>query len=371
MNKKSRYNFSVVRHKKNLQRSLNRFSDLHDVVKMYQMESDAWVFEFFDYDKEEQPSKLNKEIYIEVFNKFEYKVNVKNTKFIIDSIRNMFEYQQYQSALIKVVKSYEETKVIDSHTLKENQFFIQNKQKVLSDMETKIEKILKTELSGRFIKQLYTSLHNRVKFPKMYHKSYQESLESRYSKMRKSNKTVTYINHFDTTIRTYYNYYLQYKWLLERLKTFEYYLDISIDGVDVPESDEHVKSWRENYQFLQSNDIFNLLFQSIDFLVTYIEMFSDDEMQPVSLTAKDGRIYERSIEKYIKKNNLEIPYSINSMTQIYRALYQNIDKDTQFAIEMNYLTYLSERKTFSKIFSMDDTRIEINTQLKNIQKNKS
>ena len=128
---------------------------------------------------------------------------------------------------------------------------------------------------------------------------------------------------------------------------------------------------RENYQFLQSNGIFNLLFQSIDFLVTYIEMFSDDEMQPVSLTAKDGRIYERSIEKYIKKNNLEIPYSINSMTQIYRALYQNIDKDTQFAIEMNYLTYLSERKTFSKIFSMDDARIEINTQLKNIQKNKS
>jgi hypothetical protein len=347
MNKKSRYNFSVVRHKKNLQRSLNRFSELHDVVKMYQMESDAWVFEFFDYDKEEQQQKVNQELYIEVFNRFQYAVNAKDTKFILSSIKNMFEYQQYQSSLIEIIKDYEKVRVIQEHIIRENQFLTQDKQIVLSDMKNKIEQMLKTEVSIRFIKQLYTSLHNRVKFPKMYYKSYQESLESRYSKMRKSNKT-TSSNHFETTIRTYYNYYLKYGWLLEQLQTFNYHRNPKIDGVDVPENDEHVKSWRENYQFLQSNGIFDFLFQSMDFLATFIEIFSDDEMQPVSLTAKDGRIYERTIEKFLTDNYIDIPYNIRSMTQIYRALYKNIDKDTQYSILMGYLHYVADSTTYGR-----------------------
>jgi len=372
MNKKSRYNFSVIRHKKNLQRSLNAFSQSHDIVTMYQMESDAWVFHFFDYvEKKDTPKKVEKSLEevekfeIEVFNRFEFEINMSNPNVLIQSIKNMFEYPKYQSKLIEIIESYNEEIIIEEHSIIKNNFFIQKKEDILIEFGDKLKTLLKTDLSNRFIKQLYTSLYNRVKFPNMYQDNYKKSLESKYSKMRKSKKTTKYTNHFETTIKAYYNYYLQYSWLLEKLKTFEYYLDTSIDGLEFSENDEHVNSWRENYRFLKSNGILDLLFQSMDFLATYIEMFSDDEMQPVSLTTKDGRIYENSIEEYIKENDLEVLYSIKDMTQIYRALYKNIDKDTQYAIEMGYLTYLSE----SEIFSIDDANIEIRSHLKDVKQN--
>lgn len=98
MNQKSRYNFSTVRHRKNLQRSLNNFSMKHDVVTMYQMESDTWVFQFYDYavkDEKTDSKTKNQAIQkfeIEVFNRFEYETNINNTKFIISAIKGMFEY---------------------------------------------------------------------------------------------------------------------------------------------------------------------------------------------------------------------------------------------------------------------------------------
>ena len=273
----------------------------HDVVTMYQMESDTWVFQFYDYvakDEKTDSKTKNQAIQkfdIEVFNRFEYETNINNTKFIISAIKGMFEYLKYQSALIELLRSYEEKIIIEEHIVTQNNFFTKDQDKVLLDMGNQLRAMLKTELSNRFVKQLYTSLHNRVKFPNMYQNSYKESLESKYSKMRKSKKTTSYSNHFETTVKAYYNYYLQYNWLLEKLDTFDYYMNKEIDGFEFAENDEHVKSWRKNYEFLKSNGIIDLLFQGMEFLATYIEIFSDDEMQPVSLTSQDGRIYEDSV----------------------------------------------------------------------------
>lgn len=346
MNKKYRYNFSVVRHKKNLQRSLNRFAQLHDVVTIYQMESDAWVFHFYNYDELKKITTYNKKIESlekEVFNRFEYEINITNPQKIIKAIKGMFEYPNYQSSLIKIIKLYNEEKVIDGHTIVHNNFFLLNQEDIIYELRHQLEKNLKTELSKRFVKQLYTSLHNRIKFPNMYKNSYEESLESPYYKMRKSKKDTSYSNHFETTIKACYSYYKEYGWLLERLDRFDYYLDKSLDGDVFAENDEHVNSWRDNYKFLQSKNILSTLFQSMDFLATNIEIFSDDEMQAVSLTAKDGRIYERTVEKYLNDNKLKVPYNFKDMTKIYRALYNNIDFGTQYAIEMAYLSYLSHR----------------------------
>ena len=346
MDKKYRYNFSVVRHKKNLQRSLNRFAQLHDVVTVYQMESDAWVFHFYNYGEIKKSTTHNKNtegFEKEVFNRFEYEINVVDPHKIVKAIKGMFEYPNYQSSLIEIIKLYNEEKVIDGHTVVHNNFFLLNQEDTIYELGYKLEKNLKTKLSKRFVKQLYTSLHNRIMFPNMYKNSYEESLASPYYKMKKSKKGTSNSSHFETTIKACYSYYKEYGWLLERLDTFDYYLDKSIDGDVFAENDEHVNSWRENYKFLQSKKILSTLFQSMDFLATYIEIFSDDEMQPVSLTAKDGRVYERTVEKYLNNNKLEVLYNFKDMTKIYRALYNNIDFDTQYAIEMAYLSYLSHR----------------------------
>lgn len=325
--KNNRYSYTVVRHKKNIQRTLNKLFEHCDVITMYQMESNAWVINRkVNNPKTTNPLKVQKlqELTQVIFDRFEYEKTIKDTKALIKVVKGIFEYPQYHSALIQIISSYEETITLQEHNITQNRFFLQDEKTILSELQTELQKIMKTDLSSQFIKRLYSSLHNRIKFPILYATSYEESKASDFSTMKSSSKKSLYSNYLERLIKNYYEYYKEYAYLISLRKEFNFYFDKNNEGYAFPENDNTALEWREKYFFLIKYGIWEKLFECIDQLYKFIEPFLEDETVLVDLRAVDGRSYETAIEDYLKDNNIDVKYNVESMTKIYRALYKYI-----------------------------------------------
>lgn len=308
---KKKRKFSVVHLKRDISRTLNHFSESSDVITIY--ESEGWVIERFDND-----SKLNNSLSgVVVYDSGDYKLNKEDTEYIISILSKMTEYKKHIEALVSAVKDYEETVEKD---VRVNYFFDIEEMEALSTINEKIQQFYNQKYSGRYLKQLYTTMKNYLKFPKIYEKDFYENLKP------KKKKTLQRY-YFKTRFHFYYyqKYYSVNVWqegvgVIENAKKLfkeseeyiiwifeifehQYYVD-SMDYSTPLETENEIKRFLsrkhhiENEKITIKNKIFDLEY--------IIEMYKDLQ-KSVSVEVQERALYfNRNKEMWKRKYNIDV-----------------------------------------------------------------
>jgi len=195
---KKKRTYSVVHLKRDISRTLNHFSETSDVITIY--EEDGWVIERFDYDNRRDTTLSG----IVVYDYGDYKLNKEDTEYIILTLSKMTEYKKHIHALVSSVKDYE--KIIDEHICV-NYFFDIEETEAFNTINKKMQELYNKTYSNRYLKQLYTTMRNYLKFPKIYEKDFYDNLKpiKRKTLQRYFFKTRFHFDYFN-------KYYIVNKW---------------------------------------------------------------------------------------------------------------------------------------------------------------
>lgn len=110
-------------------------------------------------------------------------------------------------------------------------------------------------------------------------------------------------------------------------RDFEYYLNTKMDGTSLAANDPITIEWREQYKFLLKMNIFQLLYESIEFFYYYMSPFYDDNYIPINLLKKNKQTYIKNFRAYMKEHVTESSLKsidILYMAHIYKILMEEI-----------------------------------------------
>ena len=328
---KKKRKFSVVHLKRDISRTLNHFSETSDVITMY--ENEGWVIERFDYD-----NKLDNMLSgIVVYDSGDYKLNKEDTEYIITILSKMTEYKKHIEALVSAIKDYEE--VVDKNVCV-NYFFDIDEMEALNTIDKKIQELYNKTYSDRYLKQLYTTMKNYLKFPKIYEQDFYENLKPKRKKTLRR-------YYFKTRFHFYYykKYYSVNVWkegvgVIENAKKLfkeseeyiirifeifehQYYVDTMYYSTPL-ETEDDIKRFLsrkhhiENKKITIRNEIFDLEY--------IVEMYKDLQ-KSVSMQVQESALhYSRNKEMWKRKYNIDVESS-KPLTARERRIIDMVDFD--------------------------------------------
>ena len=339
-NKHKPWTRTTVKHKKNFQRTLNRFAERFNFIDM-EVNENARTCTFFC--QEWLSDILNRDKLNIVFDKVAADESMRSYDKVMLAIESMFEHGKFIPLLKQVVEEYADkiVSVIDTREHRVTKF-LTHRELTLKYIELALIRTYpQQDFSERFIVKLYNNIRNRVVFKFLYtdengaYIDYHESKEGRYgTRSRYTKKTPA----LEQRLREHYDFYLEY-WqffTLKRAKEFAYYLDTSKDGYEFPFDDDYVESWRENYRFLSENGIIKSFYESIDFIGQYLEPFGVNHSEVVSLVSEDGRVFESRVQKHLEEHHPDRLNDLKMLTIMYRAIQHVISPEDQVFIMQTY-----------------------------------
>ncbi len=113
-------------------------------------------------------------------------------------------------------------------------------------------------------------------------------------------------------LRVYYQNYNEYKniFSISQIQEYRYYLDESIDGIELEENSPIVQEWRDRYHFLVSNSLDIFYYDTVQFICKYIKPFTTSIGQVVSFLQDNGDISKRNMKLhfFIHQEDEKIDY---------------------------------------------------------------
>jgi len=343
---KVRYASTTVRHRKNLQRTLNTFSEQYNFITMKPTPIGTYNFTYY----------MDDDIGYEnlIYRKSLVRNNLKTTTSLLKANAQMFEHKKYQPYIEKIISRTEKyIQAENGETVVINYFFDEDKKDdMINHFHHHLEKLSGKDLTEHFVKKLYTSLKNRASFPIIYDDKHQTS---------KTNiiKPEKYIQEI---IKDYYRDYNEYEWILE--EDFSYWRSeasrLGDENSVNNEVAETIHAWNRYINELQAEKIDERFYESIDFLGAMIKNFYTEE--PLLEFEEDGIrseiVFDEGFhdfmydEDYFDGNKLshfielkpdKKHQDIKYLGNIYLGLNTNIPKDIQEKI-FN-LCYFEKRKS--------------------------
>lgn len=355
---------SYVEHKKNFQRTLHTFSKHNrNICIKLDKPSKSWRFECL-YNLENLSD--NTEV---VYNPLLANEMLKDTSAIINAIDGMFEYKKYTSVIKDLVASMEKSKEFNGVKITINMFFQKDAGAIKDLLKYKLEEVFPLSLTDKNVSKIYNSIKNRVCFKPIYcdiegqYYTYEGSQLDRFVLCTPSYSPKDHV--IRKLVKEYYENYNKYYHLIPLAENaFEYYLN---QNDTFSQTDPITIEWKEKYEFLKESGILRSLYQSMDFLNSYMYPFHNEEAYPLHLFASNEKMYNTTIKNHLKKiitkKSLK---SINIMhwKKMYRVLIKEIPAHDW---QMIFLSLMQWPEIYDKYPSIFDQNIEY---LAEIKKNK-
>lgn len=325
-----RYTSTTVRDKKNLQRTLNTFSEQFKYIAMEILDEPAYQFYFFD-----NLAAFESE-YI-VFDKTLAGSDLTDTNKLLEANLGMFEHKLYQAPIEMAIRKLHGLGKLDDKVVTANAFFTKEKETVLSFLHNEIEQTIEKTLSGRFVSKLYSTLRNRVLYPFLYSSDYLAS---------KDYKIKLFDNSIETTIRQHYNLYNEHKWILESKEDFQLYHWQMEEEPNNP----IVQEWNQFMGFLFSNKIEKRLLENITFLGAFIDIFiaeiaENEYPKPIlkylnrykfCFISQNSTLHSMKLRRYLEFIEHQDAYNYRQIGKIHLAITKLIPDEIQYELHSLY-----------------------------------
>jgi len=330
--REKRCSTTTVKHKRNFQRSLNRFAENYKGIDVTFNGDDSVTF--YCYNEAINPTIIDINKSNTIYTEHNANIRLKDINCINEAIDSMFEYNKYLTIIKEIIFEYEAKMLFDGTTVYVNKFFTLKKD-IIDVFHDKFESKAGKKFTKRFISKLYTSIKNRIIFKPLYVDEKGDYL-TYYSSQHSNYKPPSYFTSQVTIIKTYYNSYLKYKDMFSdsKAKAFAYYLDESKDGKEFVKDCSIAKEWRNRYEFLVTHGIIDEYETNIHLLAEYIKPYTHKNGTVINFI-EDGSVFEDGLDTHLESYYKEKKYNLKKLSITHKSLQKVMsisEQDSMFSL---------------------------------------